>query len=67
MVRIAYIGTLGHSYDIPLVINSIKYLNEKGINNLKFIIMGDGPLKEEFENYAEEKKSGLSIYWKARI
>lgn len=56
LVRIAYIGTLGHSYDIPLVINSIKYLNEKGINNLKFIIMGDGPLKEEFENYAEEKK-----------
>lgn len=56
MVRIAYIGTLGHSYDIPLVIDSIKYLNEKGINNLKFIIMGDGPLKEEFENYADEKK-----------
>lgn len=56
MVRIAYIGTLGHSYDIPLVIDSIKYLNEKGINNLKFIIMGDGPLKEEFEDYAEEKK-----------
>lgn len=56
VIRIAYIGTLGHSYDIPLVIDSIKYLNEKGINNLKFIIMGDGPLKEEFEDYAEEKK-----------
>lgn len=56
MVRIAYIGTLGHSYDIPLVIDSIKYLNEKGINNLKFIVMGDGPLKEEVEDYAEEKK-----------
>lgn len=56
VIRIAYIGTLGHSYDIPLVIDSIKYLNEKGINNLKFIIMGDGPLKEEFENYADEKK-----------
>ena len=56
MVRIAYIGTLGHSYNIPIVIDAIRYLNDKGINNLKFIIMGDGPLKEEFENYAEEKK-----------
>ena len=35
LVRIAYIGTLGHSYDIPLVINSIKYLNEKGINKAR--------------------------------
>lgn len=56
LVRIAYIGTLGHSYNIPIVIDAIRYLNDKGINNLKFIIMGDGPLKEEFENYAEEKK-----------
>lgn len=56
VIRIAYIGTLGHSYDIPLVIDSIKYLNEKGINNLKFIVMGDGPLKQKFENYAKIRK-----------
>lgn len=56
MVRIAYIGTLGHSYNIPIVIDAIRYLNDKGINNLKFIIMGDGPLKEKFESYAREKQ-----------
>ena len=56
LIRIAYIGTLGHSYDIKCVIDAIKLLNDKGINKTKFIIMGDGPLKSEFENYANEKK-----------
>lgn len=54
-IRIAYIGTLGHSYNIKFVIDAIKVLNNKGINNIKFIIMGDGPLKSEFEEYAKEK------------
>ena len=55
IIRIAYIGTLGHSYNIKFVIDAIKVLNNKGINNIKFIIMGDGPLKSEFEEYAKEK------------
>lgn len=55
IIRIAYIGTLGHSYNIKFVIDAIKILNNKGINNIKFIIMGDGPLKSEFEEYAKEK------------
>lgn len=55
MIRIAYIGTLGHNYDIKSVIDAIKALNDKGINNIKFVIMGDGPLKLDFENYAREK------------
>ena len=28
---------------------------KKGINNIKFIVMGDGPLKQEFEEYAKER------------
>lgn len=56
IVRIAYIGTLGHSYDIKSVIDSIKILNDKGIKNILFVVMGSGPLQEEFENYAKEKK-----------
>ena len=55
MIRIAYIGTLGTSYDIKSIIDAIKILNEKGINNIKFVVMGDGPLKQEFEEYAKEK------------
>lgn len=53
---IAYVGTLGHSYDLISVFDAIEILNKKGINNLKFIIMGDGPLKEKFELYVQERK-----------
>ncbi len=55
VVRIAYIGTLGHSYDIKCVIDAIKILNEKGIKNILFALMGSGPLQEEFESYGKEK------------
>lgn len=54
-IRIAYIGTLGHSYDLTSVIEGIAKLNSEGINNLEFVIMGDGPLRAKFENYAKEK------------
>lgn len=56
VIRIAYIGTLGNSYDIKCVIDSIKLLNDKGIKNILFVVMGNGPLQEEFEAYAKEKK-----------
>lgn len=55
VVRIAYIGTLGNSYDIKCVIDAIKILNEKGIKNILFAVMGSGPLQEEFESYGKGK------------
>ena len=61
VVRIAYIGTLGHSYDIKSVIDSIKILNDKGIKNILFVVMGNGPLQQEFENYAKEKKVSVEF------
>lgn len=52
-IWIAYCGTLGSSYDLTCVIDAISLLNNK---NIKFIVMGDGPLKTKFELYAKEKK-----------
>lgn len=56
VIRIAYIGTLGNSYDIKCVIDSIHILNEKGIKNILFAVMGNGPLQEVFEAYGKEKE-----------
>lgn len=53
-IWVAYVGTLGHSYDLETVIKAIKILNNKGINNIKFIVMGDGPLRNKFEKFASE-------------
>ena len=55
IIKIVYIGTLGHSYNIKIIIDAINKLKEKGINNIEFLVMGDGPLKNEFEEYAKQK------------
>lgn len=55
---VGYIGALGHSYDIKLVIDGIKRLkSENGIDNIVFKVMGTGVLKNEFEEYA--RASGI--------
>lgn len=55
-VWVAYAGTLGHSYDLTNVFDALEIVKNTGIDNLKFIVMGDGPLKEKFQGYAEEKQ-----------
>ncbi len=60
-IWVAYIGTLGHSYDLVTVIDALKILKDKGINNIQFIVMGDGPLKLKFEEYAKEKKINVEF------
>ncbi len=54
-IRIVYIGTLGHSYDLTNVIDALKLVKEQGFSNIKFIVIGDGPLNSKFQNYAKEK------------
>ena len=51
-VWLAYCGTLGSSYDLTCVIDALGILNNPTV---RFIVMGDGPRKDEFEAYAKEK------------
>ena len=62
---LVYIGTLGHSYDICSVIDALKIVKDKGINNIKFVVMGDGPHKSKFETYA--KKLGVNAVFPGRL
>ena len=50
---IAYCGTLGKSYDLCSVIDALALLKNK---SLKLVVMGDGPRRKEFEQYAIKKK-----------
>jgi glycosyltransferase involved in cell wall biosynthesis len=52
--RIAYVGTLGHSYDPGLIIKAIALLPSAIREDVLFVVMGDGPLRTEFERKAEE-------------
>jgi glycosyltransferase involved in cell wall biosynthesis len=55
-IWLVYIGTLGHSYHITCVLDALVLVKAAGIKNMKFIIIGHGPLRETFEAYAHEKK-----------
>lgn len=56
-IWICYAGTLGHSYDLTTVFDALDLVKkEYSISNVKFIVMGDGPLKENFEAYSKSKQ-----------
>ena len=61
-IWLTYIGTLGHSYDLKLVMDAMSHLKKEDFySKLKFVVMGDGPLKEEFEKYAKKKELNISF------
>lgn len=53
---IGYCGTLGSSYDLICVFDALKIVAGKGFQEPKFMIMGDGPRRAEFEAYAEQRE-----------
>lgn len=53
-IWLGYCGQLSASYDIPCVIKALKILKNKGCIVPKFVVMGDGSRRSEFEKIAEE-------------
>ena len=51
---VTYIGTLGASYDIKTLISAVSILHNKGLTNIRPMIVGDGPLRYDFERFARE-------------
>lgn len=64
-VWLGYCGTLGKSYDLPTVFEALDWLKKQQISVPKFIIMGDGPRRVEFEAYARQK--GLNVSFTGKI
>ncbi len=62
---LGYCGTLGTSYDIKTVIDALVLLKKKQVTVPKFIVMGDGPKKIEFEKYAITK--GVDAIFTGRL
>ncbi len=51
-IWLAYCGTLGSSYDLTCVIDALALLSD---DRIRFIVMGDGPMAEDFKKYAKMK------------
>ena len=54
---VSYAGTIGTSYDIRTMVLAAEELKKRGITNIRFKIMGGGPMKEELEQLAETRKA----------
>lgn len=54
-IWLGYCGTLGSSYDLICVMDALQLLKDKRYS-LAFIVMGDGPRKNEFETYSQLKE-----------
>ncbi len=53
---LGYCGSLGSSYDITIVLDALSILKRRGVNVPTFIVLGDGELKEQFEQHAKDLK-----------
>lgn len=60
---IAYVGTLGSSYDIRIILDALRLLMEKGIGGFRFQVFGDGPHLEMLKEYAQ----GLPVDFHGRV
>ena len=59
-ILLGYAGTLGTSYDLPVVFEAMRKLNRP---ELRMIVVGDGPLAESFREQAE----GLNVTFTGRL
>lgn len=65
LITIAYIGTLSYSYDINLVIHAIRNVQQNSNFKIKFLVMGDGPLKERF--YLEAQRCSIQAIFTGKL
>lgn len=65
IIRLVYIGTLGHSYDLTCVFDAMVQLKKKGYDSIRFRVIGDGPLKAKFQEYSNKLK--LDVEYTGRL
>ena len=53
---IGYAGTLGHSYNIEIVIDALNKIADRLTQKVVFKVFGDGPYLERFKEYAKDCK-----------
>lgn len=53
---IAYVGTLGHSYNIEIVLDALNLIADRIDKKVVFHVLGDGPYLKRFQEYAKQCK-----------
>ena len=52
IIRLCYVGSLSQSYDIKMVVDAVKMASTRTDHHVKFVVVGDGVYKSDFEAYA---------------
>lgn len=53
---VTYVGTLGHSYNIEIIMDALNLIADKINRKVIFKVIGSGPYMERFQRYAENCK-----------
>lgn len=60
--KVLYTGSLGKSNNFRRVIESFKIIKEKGYDNIKLIVFGDGAEKESLQNFIKENNMDNVVF-----
>lgn len=55
ITRLCYIGSLSQSYDIKMVVDALARVSQRTDLKVRFVVVGDGVYKDDFEKYANQK------------
>ena len=55
-IWIAYVGTLGHSYNLEIIFDALNLISLSENQKVVFHILGDGPYFERFKDYSKKCK-----------
>jgi glycosyltransferase involved in cell wall biosynthesis len=65
-LRVAFVGSFGHSYDAELIINAVRILQQKNERRIRLYLVGDGEFRPEWEIMAKDMDSVVFTGWLSR-
>lgn len=60
-IQLAYIGTLGHSYDLPLVFDAVRILKNQN-REVRLHLMGSGPLEQKWQEATQDIRDQVRFH-----
>lgn len=64
-IWLAYVGTLGASYDLPTVFKAMQVVQQRDVTKIRLIVMGRGPREEHFRGLAA--KAGVTVDFRGML
>ena len=60
--KVLYTGSMGQANELSYLIRAAEKVEKRGIENIKFILFGDGYQREELEQYVKDNKINNIIF-----